>query len=151
MTCNKVDGIFSWQGQASLGGYIGADSASFFSSVVSGAAGTYMATITHDAMITTDLSVERGVLSPSPVSTLPAQCTGTCRIVTSMVACLGRVVSMHSTMERGRGVMVIRTPQVTHLTARPRFQNISVGTTGSCPQRSSDDDGRIDGIGEGQF
>ena len=24
-TCNKVDGIFSWQRQASLGGYIGAD------------------------------------------------------------------------------------------------------------------------------
>ena len=45
MTCNKVDGVFSWQGQASLGGYIGDDFGSFFSSVVSGAAGTYMGTL----------------------------------------------------------------------------------------------------------
>jgi hypothetical protein len=47
MTCNKVDGVFSWQGQASLGGYIGDDFGSFFSSVISGAAGTYMGTLTQ--------------------------------------------------------------------------------------------------------
>ena len=47
MTCNKVDGVFSWQGQASLGGYIGDDFSSFFSSVISGAAGTYMGTLTR--------------------------------------------------------------------------------------------------------
>ena len=47
MTCNKVDGMFSWQGQASLGGYIGDDTGSFFSSVISGAAGTYMGMLTQ--------------------------------------------------------------------------------------------------------
>ena len=78
MTCNKVDGTFSWQGQASFGGYIGADSASFFSSVVSGAAGTdYMATIMQDAMITTDLSVECGqILSISGGTTVAAWGSG---------------------------------------------------------------------------
>ena len=60
MTCNKVDGIFSWQGQASLGGYIGADSASLFSAVSSGAAGTYMGTLTADAGISTDLTIRAG-------------------------------------------------------------------------------------------
>ena len=29
LTCNKYDGTFSWQGQASLGGYIGSDFDSF--------------------------------------------------------------------------------------------------------------------------
>ena len=77
MTCNKVDGAFSWQGQASLGGCIGADSASFFSSVVSGAAGTHMATVMQDAMITTDLSVERGqILSISGGATAAAWGSG---------------------------------------------------------------------------
>ena len=43
MTCNKVDGIFSWQGQASLGGHIGSDSASLQRGVVGPrAAGTYL-------------------------------------------------------------------------------------------------------------
>ena len=60
MTCNKVDGIFSWQGQASLGGYIGADFGSFFSSVVSGAAGTYLGTLTADAGVGTDLVIRPG-------------------------------------------------------------------------------------------
>ena len=49
--CNKVDGIFSWQGQASLGGYIGDDFGSFFSSVISCAAGTYIATL-HENQVT---------------------------------------------------------------------------------------------------
>lgn len=42
MTCNRYDGTFSWQGLASLGGYVqtdGADVGAFFSAVVSGAAG----------------------------------------------------------------------------------------------------------------
>ena len=60
MTCNRVDGIFSWQGQASLGGYIGVDFGSFFSSVVSGAAGMYMGTLTEDAGVSTDLSIQPG-------------------------------------------------------------------------------------------
>ena len=33
MTCNKYDGTFSWQGLASLGGCVSADSGAFFSSV----------------------------------------------------------------------------------------------------------------------
>ena len=57
MTCNKVDGR---QGQASLGGYIGDDLSSFFSSVVSGAAGTYTGTLTQDAGISTDLTIQPG-------------------------------------------------------------------------------------------
>ena len=60
MTCNKVDGIFSWQGQASLGGYIGADSASLFSAVSSGAAGIYLGTLTADAGISTELVIRAG-------------------------------------------------------------------------------------------
>ena len=60
MTCNKVDGVFSWQGQASLGGYIGADSATFLSAVSSGAAGTYMGTLTTNAGINTDLTIRAG-------------------------------------------------------------------------------------------
>ena len=45
MTCNRYDGTFSWQGLASLGGYVktdGADYGAFFSAVVSGAAGVYV-------------------------------------------------------------------------------------------------------------
>eukprot|EP01045_Picozoa_sp_COSAG04_P015379 COSAG04_NODE_1211_length_7719_cov_2.630232_9_plen_783_part_01 len=57
MTCNKVDSLFSWQGQASLGGYIGANLVSFFSAVTSGAAGTYLGTLTQDAGIITDLII----------------------------------------------------------------------------------------------
>ena len=53
-------GVFSWQGQVSLGGYIGADSASLFSAVSSGAAGTYLGTVTTDAGISTDLTIRAG-------------------------------------------------------------------------------------------
>ena len=60
MTCNKVDDMFSWQGQASFGGYIGDDFGSFFSSVVSGAAGTCMGTLTEDAGVSTDLTIQPG-------------------------------------------------------------------------------------------
>jgi hypothetical protein len=45
MTCNRYDGTFSWQGLASLGGYVqtdGADVGAFVSAVVSGAAGVYV-------------------------------------------------------------------------------------------------------------
>eukprot|EP01051_Picozoa_sp_SAG22_P003434 SAG22_NODE_166_length_16765_cov_30.782791_16_plen_1401_part_00 len=62
MTCNKMGILFSWQGQASLGGYIGSDASAFFSSVVSGAAGTYLAMLAGDAGINADLSIERGQL-----------------------------------------------------------------------------------------
>ena len=75
MTCNKVDGVFSWQGQASLGGYIGANFDSLFSSVVSGAAGTFMGTLTHDAGIGTDLTIQPGqaVLASGDITSLAQQ------------------------------------------------------------------------------
>ena len=60
MTCNKMGQLFSWQGQASLGGYIGEDFEAFFSSVVSGAAGTYLATLLADAGISTGLTIQPG-------------------------------------------------------------------------------------------
>ena len=47
-------------GAASEGGYLGSDSASFFSAVVSGAAGSYIVTLTADAGIGTDLVIEPG-------------------------------------------------------------------------------------------
>ena len=47
-------------GAASEGGYLGADSASFFSAVLSGAAGSYIVTLTADAGISTDLVIEPG-------------------------------------------------------------------------------------------
>ena len=60
LSCNLAHGLYSWISAASLGGYIGADSASFFSAVVSGAAGTYMGTLTADAGISTDLTIQPG-------------------------------------------------------------------------------------------
>jgi hypothetical protein len=62
MMCNKVGILFSWQGQASLGGYIGSDASVFFSSVVSGAASTYLVMLDEEAGIDADLSIERGQL-----------------------------------------------------------------------------------------
>jgi hypothetical protein len=38
-SCNLAHGLFSWMGAASMGIYLGDDFASFFSSVISGAAG----------------------------------------------------------------------------------------------------------------
>ena len=59
-SCNVAHGLYSWMGAASEGGYLGADSASFFSAVVSGAAGAYMVTVNTDAHINTDLVIEPG-------------------------------------------------------------------------------------------
>ena len=60
MTCNVMDGLFAWVGQASLGGYIGAIFAAFFSSVLSSAAGTYLVTLTKNQDVHTDLPIEPG-------------------------------------------------------------------------------------------
>lgn len=57
MTCNKHGDIYSWQGQASLGGYIGRDIKEFQSSVISGAAGTFVATVGEDGNILTPLTI----------------------------------------------------------------------------------------------
>jgi hypothetical protein len=59
-SCNLAHGLFSWMGAASEGGYLGSDSASFLSAVVSGAAGSYIVTLTADAGIGTDLVIEPG-------------------------------------------------------------------------------------------
>ena len=42
------------------GGYLGADSAAFFSSVNSGAAGSYLLSLTADAGISTELTIRPG-------------------------------------------------------------------------------------------
>merc|ERR1711969_39079 len=57
MTCTKYDGMFSWQGQASLGGYIGSDSNAFLSAVLSHAAGTFLCTI-DEAEVSTATAVD---------------------------------------------------------------------------------------------
>ena len=59
-SCNLAHGLYSWMGAASEGGYLGSDSASFFSAVVSGAAGSYIVTLTADAGIGTDLTIRAG-------------------------------------------------------------------------------------------
>jgi hypothetical protein len=60
MTCIRNGEIYSWLGQAALGGFIGDDFDSFFSSVVSGAAGTYMATLGAGSTVHTDLTMQPG-------------------------------------------------------------------------------------------
>eukprot|EP01050_Picozoa_sp_SAG11_P016529 SAG11_NODE_2265_length_3604_cov_1.956646_2_plen_673_part_00 len=60
MTCNVIDLLYAWVGQASLGGYIGAIFEAFFSSVISGAAGTYMIKMTKNQTVHTDLTIEPG-------------------------------------------------------------------------------------------
>jgi hypothetical protein len=45
-SCNLAHGLYSWMGAASEGGYLGADSASFLSAVLSGAAGAFVLTLT---------------------------------------------------------------------------------------------------------
>jgi len=59
-SCNLAHGLYSWMGAASEGGYLGSDSASFFSAVVSGAAGSYIVTLAGDAGIGTDLVIQPG-------------------------------------------------------------------------------------------
>jgi hypothetical protein len=59
-SCNLAHGLYSWMGAASEGGYLGADAQSFFSAVVSGAAGSYIVTLTEDAGISTDLVIQPG-------------------------------------------------------------------------------------------
>jgi hypothetical protein len=59
-SCNLAHGLYSWMGAASEGGYLGADAQSFFSAVVSGAAGNYIVTLTEDAGISTDLVIQPG-------------------------------------------------------------------------------------------
>jgi len=59
-SCNLAHGLYSWMGAASEGGYLGADAQSFFSAVVSGAAGSYIVTLTADVGMSTDLTIQLG-------------------------------------------------------------------------------------------
>ena len=72
--CIRNGEVYSWQGQAALGGFIGDDFDSFFSSVVSGAAGTYMATLGDNSTVHTGLTLEPGQV-PSPHLVLSVLCT----------------------------------------------------------------------------
>jgi hypothetical protein len=59
-SCNVAHGLYSWAGVASEGGYLGHDSASFISAVLSGAAGTYAVTLAGDVQTTLHLQVQPG-------------------------------------------------------------------------------------------
>jgi hypothetical protein len=60
LSCNLAHGLYSWMGAASEGGYLGSDIDSFFSAVVSGAAGVYIVTLMQDVGIGTDLVIQPG-------------------------------------------------------------------------------------------
>jgi hypothetical protein len=62
-SCSLAHTLYSWLGAASLGGYLGADFASFFSAVVSGAAGSYIVALTEDAGISTDVTIQPGQIA----------------------------------------------------------------------------------------
>eukprot|EP01052_Picozoa_sp_SAG31_P032350 SAG31_NODE_3539_length_4144_cov_3.302101_1_plen_1330_part_01 len=58
MTCNVMDSSYSWQGQASLGGFIGSDARAFLSAILSGASGAFfMHTESMDLGIDTDVLI----------------------------------------------------------------------------------------------
>ena len=72
-SCNLAHGLFSWMGAATEGGFLGADSASFLSAVVSGAAGSYIVTLAADVGISTDLTITPGqTVSVSGAASLAA-------------------------------------------------------------------------------
>eukprot|EP01052_Picozoa_sp_SAG31_P024531 SAG31_NODE_2093_length_6459_cov_3.398585_3_plen_494_part_00 len=60
LSCNLANQQYSWVGAAALGGFLGSDVAAFVSAVISGAAGTYVLTLTEDADVETDLVVQPG-------------------------------------------------------------------------------------------
>eukprot|EP01050_Picozoa_sp_SAG11_P004928 SAG11_NODE_328_length_10690_cov_25.464357_5_plen_536_part_00 len=60
LTCELHHDGYSWVGGASDGGYIGAVFEAFFSSVISGAAGTYIVTIMANQIVHTDVTIQPG-------------------------------------------------------------------------------------------
>ena len=58
--CNLANMLFSWVGAAALGGFLGINVQAFVSAVISGAAGTYVLTLTEDADVRTDLVIQPG-------------------------------------------------------------------------------------------
>ena len=67
-SCELRHALYSWVAPATDGGYLGTDFATFFSAVVSGAAGLYAMTLTHDAGIDTDLTIRPGQVRGTVVS-----------------------------------------------------------------------------------
>jgi hypothetical protein len=59
-SCSLANMLFSWLGAAALGGFLGQNVVAFVSAVISGAAGTYVLTLTEDADVATDLVVQPG-------------------------------------------------------------------------------------------
>ena len=59
-SCAISNLLFSWVGVAALGGYLGQNVLAFISAVISGAAGTYVLTLTADADVDTDLTMQPG-------------------------------------------------------------------------------------------
>eukprot|EP01051_Picozoa_sp_SAG22_P001635 SAG22_NODE_66_length_22936_cov_626.714279_20_plen_1767_part_00 len=59
-SCNLANQQYSWVGAAALGGFLGQNVDAFVSAVISGAAGTYVLTLTEDADVGTDLVVQPG-------------------------------------------------------------------------------------------
>ena len=51
LTCELHHGLYSWVGGSADGGFIGTDPKALFSAIVSGAAGTYVGTLSVDANI----------------------------------------------------------------------------------------------------
>ena len=59
-SCNLANLLFSWVGAAALGGFLGKNVFAFVSAVISGAAGTYVLTLTGDADVSTALTIQPG-------------------------------------------------------------------------------------------
>ena len=59
-SCAFANMLFSWVGAAALGGFLGRNVQAFVSAVISGAAGTYVLTLTEDADVGTDLVIQPG-------------------------------------------------------------------------------------------
>ena len=60
LSCELHHAVYSWVGAATDGGYLGSDLDSFFSAVVSSAAGFYAVMLVQNAGITTLLTVRPG-------------------------------------------------------------------------------------------
>jgi hypothetical protein len=60
LSCELHHGFYSWVGAATDGGYLGSDFETFFSAVVSGAAGVYVGMLLADAGISTELTITPG-------------------------------------------------------------------------------------------
>ena len=59
-SCNLANRLFSWVGAASEGGYLGSDFITFISAVLSGAAGTYMLTLSANVLTQTSVRLVLG-------------------------------------------------------------------------------------------